>query len=504
MSEYVLEMCGITKKFPGVRALKGVDLKVRPGTVHALLGENGAGKSTLMKCLTGINHIDTGKIIYKGEEAKFHNILSAINAGISMIHQELSPVPLRTVRDNVWLGREPKKGPFIDHKKMYDDAIALFQRLDMNLDPDEIMGNLSVAKMQMVEIAKAVSYNSSIVIMDEPTSALTETEVISLFRIINDLKAKGVAVIYISHKLDEIFQICDEITVFRDGTVVGSDYTKNLNIDKLIAMMVGREMTEMFPKATCPIGKPVLKVENLSSGKAFQNVSFELRQGEILGFAGLVGAGRTEVVETIFGIRPKTGGEIYINGRKCNIKNPEDAIANKIALLTEDRRGNGIVGVLSVQDNTVLANLKKYGFPLKNREIQADTQNYVQKLNVKTARLESHIENLSGGNQQKVLVARWLLTDPDILIVDEPTRGIDVGAKAEIHSLITKLAGEGKAVIMISSELPEVLGMADRVLVMHEGNVTGIIGRKDATQELVLKYATGNLRMKEFEDGKKN
>jgi methyl-galactoside transport system ATP-binding protein/inositol transport system ATP-binding protein len=496
MSEYVLEMHGIIKEFPGVRALKGVDLKVRPGTVHALMGENGAGKSTLMKCLTGINHIDAGKILYKGEEVRFHNISSAINAGISMIHQELSPVPLRTVRDNVWLGREPKKGLLIDHKKMYNDAVALFQALDMDMDPGEIMGNLSVAKMQMVEIAKAVSYNSSIVIMDEPTSALTETEVASLFRIINDLKAKGVAVIYISHKLDEVFQICDEITVFRDGTVVGSDFTKNLNVDKLIAMMVGREMTEMFPKVICPIGDTVLKVENLSSGKSFQNVSFELHRGEILGFAGLVGSGRTEVVETIFGIRPKTGGKIYINGKKLNIKNSEGAIANKIALLTEDRRGNGIVGVLSIRDNTVLANLKKYGFPLKHKKIQADTQNYVQRLNVKTASLESHIENLSGGNQQKVLVARWLLTDPDILIIDEPTRGIDVGAKAEIHSLITKLAGEGKAVIMISSELPEVLGMADRVLVMHEGKITGIIDRKDANQELVLKYATGNIDSK--------
>jgi methyl-galactoside transport system ATP-binding protein/inositol transport system ATP-binding protein len=493
MSEYVLEMHGIIKEFPGVCALKGVDLRVRPGTVHALLGENGAGKSTLMKCLTGINHIDAGKIIYKGEEVKFHNISSAINAGISMIHQELSPVPLRTVRDNIWLGREPKRGILIDHKRMYDDAVRLFQRLDMDLNPNEIMGNLSVAKMQMVEIAKAVSYNSSVVIMDEPTSALTETEVISLFKIISDLKAKGVAIIYISHKLDEIFKICDEITVFRDGTVVGRDYARNLNVDKLIAMMVGRKMTEMFPKVICPIGDPVLKVENLSSGKVFQYVSFELRRGEILGFAGLVGAGRTEVVETIFGMRPKTGGEIYVNGRKLTIKSPKDAIVNKIALLTEDRRGNGIIGVLSVLDNTVLANLKKYGFPLKHKKIQADTQNYVQKLNVKTARLESHIENLSGGNQQKVLVARWLLTDPDILIVDEPTRGIDVGAKAEIHSLIAKLAKEGKAVIMISSELPEVLGMADRVLVMHEGKVTGIIERKDANQELVLKYATGNI-----------
>ncbi|MEL7658136.1 MAG: sugar ABC transporter ATP-binding protein, partial [Bacillota bacterium] len=340
-------------------------------------------------------------------------------------------------------------------------------------------------------IAKAISYNSSIVIMDEPTSALTESEVEHLFNIIEDLKSKNVAIIYISHKMDEIFRISDEITVYRDGEYIASDRADNLDIDKLITLMVGRTMDKMFPKVECPIGDTILKVEGLSSGRAFHDVSFELRRGEILCFAGLVGAGRTEIVETIFGMRTRTAGKIYKEDKELNIKCPEDAIRNKIGLLTEDRRGNGIIGLLSVAENTVLANLKKYGFPLRHSKIRADAHDYVNKLNVKTPNLETPIANLSGGNQQKTLVGRWLLTNPDILIVDEPTRGIDVGAKAEIHSLITKLAGEGKAIIMISSELPEVLGMADRVLVMHEGTMTGIIDREDATSEIIMKYATG-------------
>lgn len=491
--EYILEMQDIVKEFPGVRALKGVQLKVRPGTVHTLMGENGAGKSTLMKCLIGIHQPTSGKIIYKGQEVTFPNTLTAMGAGISMIHQELSPVPERSVCDNVWLGREPRKGIIVDHKKMRQDCIALFEKLGLELDPDAKMGDLTVAKMQMVEIAKAVSYDSSIVIMDEPTSALTETEVEHLFRIIADLKAKNVAIIYISHKMDEIFQISDDITVYRDGEYIATDRAENLDVDKLITLMVGREMTSMFPKVDCPIGETVLKVEGLSSGRAFHDVSFELHRGEILGFAGLVGAGRTEVVETIFGMRPRTAGRIFKNGQELNIKSPEDAIANKIALLTEDRRGNGIVGLLSVRDNTVLAHLKAYGLPLNHKKIAEDAEEYSKKLNVKTPNLDTPIANLSGGNQQKVLVGRWLLTDPDILIVDEPTRGIDVGAKAEIHSLITKLAGEGKAIIMISSELPEVLGMSDRVLVMHEGEMTGIVDRKDATSEMIMKYATGDI-----------
>lgn len=491
--EYILEMTDITKEFPGVRALKGVQLKVRPGTVHTLMGENGAGKSTLMKCLIGIQPPSSGKIVFDGREVRFKNTLEALNAGISMIHQELSPVPERSVAENLFLGRMPRKGIIIDHKKMREDSRALFEKLGLDVDPDEKMGNLSVAKMQMVEIAKAVSYDSKIVIMDEPTSALTDAEVEHLFRIIAELKAKNVAIIYISHKMDEIFRISDDITVYRDGEYIASDRAENLNVDKLIQLMVGREVTDMFPKIDCPIGETVLKVEHLSAGRAVKDVSFELHRGEILGFAGLVGAGRTETVETIFGMRTKTGGKIYKDGKELQIKSPEQAIANKIALLTEDRRGNGIVGLLSIKDNTVLASLNKYGFPLKHAKMRADTEEYVKKLNTKTPTIDTPIQNLSGGNQQKVLVGRWLLTDPDILIVDEPTRGIDVGAKSEIHSLITKLAGEGKAIIMISSELPEVMGMSDRIVVMHEGVMTAVVDRKDFSSELILKYATSDV-----------
>jgi len=491
--EYILEMHDIVKEFPGVRALKGVQLKVRLGTVHTLMGENGAGKSTLMKCLIGIHPPTSGKILFKGKEIQFKTTLEAMNSGISMIHQELSPVPERSVCDNVWLGREPRKGLIVDHKKMKKDCVELFRKLNLDLDPDEKMGNLTVAKMQMVEIAKAVSYESQIVIMDEPTSALTETEVEHLFKIIEDLKKKNVAIIYISHKMDEIFRISDDITVYRDGEYIATDCAENLNVDKLIQLMVGREVGAMFPKVECAIGETVLKVENLSSGRAVKNVSFELHRGEILGFAGLVGAGRTETVETIFGMRHKTSGKVYKDGKELQIKSPEQAIRNKIALLTEDRRGNGIVGLLSIKENTVLASLKSYGFPLNHAKMRTDTDEYIKKLNTKTPSMDTPIKNLSGGNQQKVLVGRWLLTDPDVLIVDEPTRGIDVGAKAEIHSLITKLAGEGKAIIMISSELPEVMGMADRILVMHEGEMTGIIDRKDATSELIMQYATGDV-----------
>lgn len=491
--DYILQMLDIVKEFPGVRALKGVQLNVRPGTVHTLMGENGAGKSTLMKCLIGIQAPTSGKIIYDGKEVHFKTTLEAMNAGISMIHQELSPVPERSVCDNVWLGREPRKGLVVDHKKMRADCIELFKKLGLDLDPDAKMGDLTVAKMQMVEIAKAVSYDSRIVIMDEPTSSLTDAEVEHLFRIIADLKAKNVAIIYISHKMDEIFRISDDITVYRDGEYVATDRAENLNVDKVITLMVGREMTSMFPKVDCPIGETIFKVENLAAGKAVKNVSFELHRGEILGMAGLVGAGRTETAEAIFGMRHVTGGKIYKDGKELHIKSPEDAIANKIGLLTEDRRGNGIVGLLSVKENTVLANLKAYGFPLNHKKMRKDTEEYIKKLNTKTPTMETPIQNLSGGNQQKVLVGRWLLTDPDVLIVDEPTRGIDVGAKAEIHSLITKLAGEGKAIIMISSELPEVMGMADRILVMHEGVMTGMIDRKDFSSELILKYATSEV-----------
>ncbi len=497
MSEYILEMHDIVKEFPGVRALKGVQLKVRPGTVHTLMGENGAGKSTLMKCLIGIQPATSGKIIFDGKEVVFKNPLQAMNAGITMIHQELSPVPERTVCENLWLGRFPMKNALMcDHARARKEAIDLFTKWKLDLNPDDMMKNLTVAKQQMVEIAKAVSYDTKVVIMDEPTSALTETEVEHLFEIIADLKSKNVAIIYISHKMEEIFRISDDITVFRDGEYVGTDRAANLNVDKVVEMMVGRQVGNMFPKVDCPIGDVILEVKDLASGRAFEHVSFDLHRGEILGFAGLVGAGRTEIVETIFGIRQKTAGQIFIDGKEVNIKSPEDAIKNKIGLLTEDRRGNGIFGLLDITENTVMANLKNYGFPQNHKKMKSDAVKWNQAMRTKTPSMEQKIMNLSGGNQQKVLVARWLLLDPDILIVDEPTRGIDVGAKAEIHSIITKLAGEGKAIIMISSELPEVSGMADRMIVMYEGHMMGILNRNREAEhpfdsQEVMTYAHG-------------
>ncbi len=493
--EYILQMQDVVKEFPGVRALKGVQLNVRPGKVHTLMGENGAGKSTLMKCLIGIQPVTSGKIIYKGKEVNFKSTQEALDNGISMIHQELSPVLERTVSDNVWLGREPKKGIFCDHKKMREDCKALFKRMNLDIDPDEKMKNLSIAKMQMVEIVKAVSYDSQVVIMDEPTSALTDAEVEDLFKIIEDLKAKNVAIIYISHKMDEIFRVSDDISVYRDGEYVGTDRVENLTEDKLISMMVGREVTDMFPKVECPIGDVVFKVENLNSGKMVKNVSFDLRKGEILGFAGLVGAGRTETMEAIFGLRHLDSGKIYKDGKEIKIHSPEDAIKNRIALLTEDRRNFGIVGLLSVRENCVMCklNLGEYGLPLNNKQMRADTEEYIQKIRIKTPNMDTPIMNLSGGNQQKVLVGRALLTDPDILIVDEPTRGIDVGAKAEIHTLISELAGQGKAIIVISSEMPEVMGVADRMVVMSEGYVSGILDRSEFTQEAIMKLASAQV-----------
>ena len=486
-------MTDIVKEFPGVKALDKVQLKVRPGTVHALMGENGAGKSTLMKCLIGIYHRNSGKIVYDGKEINYNTTLEALNSGISMIHQELSPVLDRSVSENVWLGRQPMKNRIIvDHAKMRTDTLELFKKLKVDINPDAMMRDLTVSQMQMVEIAKAVSYDSKIVIMDEPTSSLTAGETEHLFEIINDLRSKNVAIIYISHKMDEIFRICDEVTVFRDGEFIGSDLVENFDQNRLIKMMVGREITNMFPKTECPIGDVVLKVENLYAGRMVQNVSFEVRKGEILGFAGLVGAGRTETVETIFGIRKKDSGKIIKDGKELDIRSPQDAIENHISLLTEDRRGNGIIGLLSVRENMCVAklNLKMYGTPLDRKRMKTDTQEYIEKIKIKTPTMETPIMNLSGGNQQKVLVGRWLLTEPDVLIVDEPTRGIDVGAKAEIHTLLSELAGQGKAIIVISSEMPEVMGVADRIIVMHEGHVSGTLERSEFSQELIMEYAT--------------
>ena len=494
--EYVLETRDIKKVFPGVVALDGISLKFRAGTVHALMGENGAGKSTLMKIMSGMYKATEGILLYKGAETEFEEPVESIRLGISMIHQELSPVPQRSVMENVWLGREPMIGrtPFVDHKKMYDDTKKLLDDLELSIDPRIEMAKLTVAKMQMVEIAKAVSYNADVVIMDEPTSSLTKKEVEHLFKIIRRLKEQGKAIIYISHKMDEIFSISDEVSVLRDGKFVGTYAASELNTDKLIALMVGRELNDLFPKVDCPIGEIKLKVDNLSSPGAFNDVSFEVRKGEILGFSGLVGAGRTEVMETLFGMRHRTSGTVSIDGQEVDIRTPEAAIKHRMALLTEDRRQSGIFPMLDIKDNMVMAVIDKYRRSvtklLNHSAIRSDCDDYKKKINVKTPSLEQKIMNLSGGNQQKVLVARWLLTDPEILILDEPTRGIDVGAKAEIHTLITNLAAKGKAIILISSELPEILGMSDKIVVMCEGKVTGIIDRKDATQEVIMKYAT--------------
>ncbi len=495
-NEYVLETRGIRKVFPGVVALDGISLRFRPGSVHALMGENGAGKSTLMKILSGMYKPTEGIVLYKGVETEFNAPIESIRLGIAMIHQELSPVPHRSVMENVWLGREPliKGTPFVDHRKMHDDTKRLLDDLELSIDPRIEMAKLTVAKMQMVEIAKAVSYNADVVIMDEPTSSLTKGEVEHLFRIIRRLREQGKAIIYISHKMDEIFAISDEVSVLRDGNYVGTYPAAELNTDKLIALMVGRELNEMFPKVECPITDVKLEVKNLSSPGAFQDVSFAVRKGEILGFAGLVGAGRTEVMETLFGIRHKCAGSVLIDDKPVDIRAPEDAIRHKMALLTEDRRLSGIFPMLDIKDNMIMAVIDRYrnrlGKFLNHAQIRNECGEYRHKIKIKTPSLEQKIMNLSGGNQQKVLVARWLMSEPEILILDEPTRGIDVGAKAEIHTLITNLAAKGKAIILVSSELPEILGMSDRIAVMREGRLTGIVERKDATQEVVMKYAT--------------
>ncbi len=491
----LLKMSNIVKTFPGVQALKGVELIVRKGEIHALMGENGAGKSTLVKCLAGIHSQTSGEILFDGKIRENYNTAQALRMGISMIHQELSPVLHRTIMENIWLGREPlNKFGLVDHNKMYEMTKDVLKQIDLKEDPRTLMVNLTVAKMQMIEIAKAVSYDSKLIIMDEPTSALTDKEVNHLFEIMRKLKAQGKSIIYISHKLDEIYEITDQVTVYRDGDYIGSEKTTELSVDRMINMMVGRNVDEMFPKIPCEIGDVKMEVKNLTHPTSFSDVSFTVRKGEILGFAGLVGAGRTEVIETIFGIRTRQSGEILIDGKPVKIDSPRDAIKLKLALLTEDRRLSGIFPMLTVRLNMAIATIPKFlnrAGLLKTKKLKDTCDEYVTKIQVKTPSLMQRIENLSGGNQQKVLVARWLMTNPEILFLDEPTRGIDVGTKAEIHKLITKLAGEGKSIIMVSSELPEVMGMSDRIVVMHEGRVTGIVDNDESlTQEVLMSYAT--------------
>jgi len=491
----ILQMENISKSFPGVKALSDIILTVRKGTIHALMGENGAGKSTLMKILDGIYAPDSGQITFQGQPVTINTTHAALKLGISMIHQELSPIPYMTVAENIFLGREPL-GRFglIDKRKLNADTKALLSRLEIDINPTSRMRDLSVANTQMVEIAKAISYDASLIIMDEPTSAITEREVAHLFKMIRSLKAKGVTIIYITHKMDEVFQIADDVTVLRDGKQVATLPASQTNKGQMIAMMVGRELTELFPKEVAPIGEIVLSVRNLTRNGIVEDVSFDLRRGEILGIAGLMGAGRTTVIESIFGIHKVDAGEIIIKGKKTQINSPADAIRNGLALLTEDRKLTGIMGVLPVRDNMMIASLPNYekGGLLDGRLMEATYREEKSRLDIKSPSMHQLIKLLSGGNQQKVLVSRWLLTSPDILILDEPTRGIDVGAKAEIHKLMSKLAQDGKAIIMISSELPEILGMSDRILVMHEGKVGGIFERKNATQESIMQAAMGH------------
>ena len=493
-AEYLLEVENVRKAFPGVIALDDVSFRLKRGHVHALMGENGAGKSTLMKIISGIYTPDSGSFRLKGQEIRLHSPLDALRYGIAMIHQELNLMAFMTVAENIWIRREPLNGfGLVRHGEMRRRTQELFDRLDIHLDPDAEVRDLSVANRQMVEIAKAVSYDSDILIMDEPTSALTDREVEHLFKIIRTLKAQGKGIVYITHKMNELFEIADEVSVFRDGKFVGERPAAEVTRDDIIKMMVGREITQMFPKMTVPIGDVILSVKGLTLAGRFHDISFDLRKGEILGLAGLVGSGRSNVAETLFGVTPATSGTIAIDGKPIVIKNPAMAMDAGMAFLTEDRKETGCFLLLDITDNMQVALLRNShvtaGF-VNEGEIEKLCLEQKDVLRVRTPNLHEPILNLSGGNQQKVLIARWLMTHPRILILDEPTRGIDVGAKAEIHRLISELAGKGVAVIMISSEMPEVLGMSDRVLVMHEGRMTGIVDRKDATQVTIMELAS--------------
>lgn len=492
-SKYLLEIKGVSKEFPGVKALDKVDLRLRRGSVHALMGENGAGKSTLMKCLFGIKSADDGEFILEGKKVSFKNPKDALEHGVAMVHQELNQATKRSVADNIWLGRYPTRlGLFTSEKEMLTQTREIFAELGITTDPRRIMSEMSVAERQMVEIAKAVSYNARVIVLDEPTSSLTDREVGHLFRIIDTLRSRGCGIIYISHKMDEILKISDEITVMRDGRHVATEKASDMTMDKIIRLMVGRELTNLFPPKTNTPGEVALKVENLSSThNHVKDVSFEVRRGEIVGFAGLAGAGRTEVIENLFGISERNGGRIYLDGREIKNKSAEEAIKNGFALLTEERRATGIFGSLDICENTTVSALKKYlrlGL-LSDRERKDDTKRMIDALRVKTASQRTHIKLLSGGNQQKVILGRWLLTEPEVLLLDEPTRGIDVGAKYEIYQLIDSLAAKGKAVIVVSSELPELLGICDRIYVMSGGRIAGELDARSTDQEEIMSLA---------------
>ena len=490
----LLTMSGITKEFPGVKALDNVSLTVRPGTVHALMGENGAGKSTLMKCLFGIYKKDAGTIVLDGKEIDFKSSKEALENGVAMVHQELNQALTRTVKDNLWLGRYPKVGGFIVSEKIMNKKTKeIFDTLGVEVNPNAVMSTMPVSQRQMVEIAKAVSYDAKIIVFDEPTSSLTEAEVEHLFRIINMLRDKGCGIIYISHKMDEILRISDDVTIMRDGQYVATRDAKTLTMEEIIKLMVGRELTNRFPPKDNKVEEVILDVQHMS-GKytRLKDVSFQLHKGEILGVAGLDGSGRTELLENLFGVMTRDGGTITLHGKEIHNHTPKSAIKHGFALLTEERRATGIFGIRDIRENTVISSLSDYLqalFCLSNKKMSDKTDWAIQAMHIKTPSQRTQIRSLSGGNQQKVIIGRWLLTKPEVLLLDEPTRGIDVGAKYEIYQLIIDLAKEGKGVMMVSSEMPELLGVCDRIIVMSGGRIAGEVDAKTATQEEILTLA---------------
>lgn len=492
--DVLLQMTDICKEFPGVKALDHVSLTVRKGTVHALMGENGAGKSTLMKCLFGIYSKDAGKIELEGKEVNFKTSRQALENGVAMVHQELNQALKRSVMDNLWLGRYPKiANMMINEKKMYDDTVKVFEDLGIKVDPKRIMGTMPVSERQMAEIAKAVSFNSKIIVLDEPTSSLTDTEVEHLFKIINMLRDRGCGIIYISHKMEEILRISDDVTIMRDGKWIATKPASELDMDQIIKLMVGRELGSRFPEKDNVQGEIALEVENLTGQyNQLKDVSFKVKKGEILGLAGLDGSGRTEVLESIFGIATRKTGTIKLDGKIIKNRNARESIKNGFGLLTEERRATGIFGILGIRENTVISSLKRHkkaGVYLSKKSMEKDTEWAINAMRIKTPTQETKISTLSGGNQQKVILGRWLLTEPEVLLLDEPTRGIDVGAKYEIYQLIIDLAKKGKVVLMVSSEMPELLGVCDRIMVMSGGRVAGEVDAKTTTQEEIMTLA---------------
>jgi len=491
--DVLLQMTGITKTFPGVKALDKVSLTLHRGTVHALMGENGAGKSTLMKCLFGLYAPDSGEIFLEGRKVSFRNSREALDNGVAMVHQELNQALKRSVMDNIWLGRYPKIGPMVNERKMYDDTMAVFKELEIDVDPRRIMSTMPVSQRQMVEIAKAVSYHSKVIVFDEPTSSLTEEEVEHLFRIIDMLRDRGVGIVYISHKMAEIKRISDEITIMRDGQWITTKPTAELEMNDIIRLMVGRELTNQFPPKTNQPGEVYLEVKDLTGMyNRLKDVSFTARRGEVLGLAGLDSSGRTETLESIFGVRTRKEGTITLGGKPCRNRNARESIKNGFALLTEERRATGIFSILDIKDNTVISSLDKHlkaGVCLSEASMRKDTQWSIDAMHTKTPSQETKIRALSGGNQQKVILGRWLLTSPEVLLLDEPTRGIDVGAKYEIYQLILDLANQGKTILMVSSEMPELLGVCDRILVMSGGRLAGEVDTKTTTQEEIMHLA---------------